>query len=100
MREKLQTLGAVVAGGTLAFCLVLGFDVAAVKIKATNPPAAPATACPEPDDSWVMRRLEACDKVCGPVPFEVHATRDSINCVCGRPDRVRVLRLPRPGAGG
>ena len=85
-------IGGAVWGGVTA---IARFTASPVK-----PPAATVRACPEPDDSWVMRRLEACDKVCGPVPFEVHATRDSINCVCGRPDRVRVLRLPRPGAGG
>jgi hypothetical protein len=66
---------------------------------AAPPPIPAVEACPTapPDDSWVLRRLEACDKVCGPVPMEITATRDSIACTCGRPEKLKPMRLPVKG---
>jgi hypothetical protein len=63
--------------------------------------SAPTTIGPlGPDDSWVIKRMLDADKVCGPVPFELKATRDEFTLVCGRPERVRPLKMPKPLIGG
>lgn len=50
------------------------------------------------NDSWVLKRLEYADKICGPVPFEIQATRDSFHVICGRPENVGRIRVPKPPA--
>jgi len=66
-----------------------------------KPPAAlpPVAAVNELDDSWVMRRMDAADKICGPVPFDLRSTRTEFELQCGRPERIRPLRiLPKGGS--
>jgi hypothetical protein len=59
--------------------------------------AGPATACEcAPDDSWIVKAIDSCDKTCGPVPFDVKASRDgSFECACVRPGSVGVYKVKK-----
>lgn len=85
-------------GGTVITILFVIALAQSFRVGAASVPPPAVIEAPPIDDSWVVRRLGACDSMCGPVPMEVHATRDMIDCLCGRPDRIRPLKsMPKGG---
>lgn len=57
-------------------------------------PSVAATCPAEPDDAWVFRRIDTCNRACGAtLPFEVDATKDTIRCTCARPELIRRLAV-------
>jgi hypothetical protein len=53
--------------------------------------ASSAATCEcSPDASWVVSTIDVCEKKCVGLPYDVRAERDgSIECRCGRPEKIR-----------
>jgi hypothetical protein len=49
---------------------------------------------PSPDISlpWILEAIEKVDRICGPVPFVIDATRYSFHYECQRPENVPVRK--------
>lgn len=65
--------------------------------KRADPPAAAVAAPVEPSPdalAWFDAAITRCDSTCGPAPFEVEVSRESIRCLCGRPEPIPKVRVP------
>ena len=94
----MRTFIASILGMLLGALLTAGGIVAYAKLSKPEPPPAPALTCPPMPDplSWFDASISRCDSVCGPVPFEVTVSKDSIKCTCGRPLPVVKARVSNP----
>lgn len=88
-------IAAALAAGAFAFGMWVG-----IKPVKTATPAAEAAvvepAAPVDSEAWVDRRLEIVNERCGPVPFRVKMTRDSIDIDCARPENVGTQKVKKP----